>query len=302
MNSIKNGIYVAAISPLNSTLDIDQDRLIEHCTWLLDKGASGILIMGTTGEANSFSIDERKSTIIAVLNSGIPVKKIMVGTGCCSYKDTIDLTNHALSLGIKHILMLPPFYYKNIDDEGLLNYFEKVIRYVDSKDWKLYLYHFPAMSGVFFNNSFIKRLIEKFPNQIAGMKDSGGDWSHMKNMRQIFPDIKTFAGNEKFLSDILDINGSGCISATINLSVSLAARLLSEKDHSKRSELQSRLNQLREVIEKYPIIPAIKHTAGIIHGDKSWDRLRPPLCHLTPEQLKNLTKDLNTIDFPEAYV
>ncbi|MBN2424263.1 MAG: dihydrodipicolinate synthase family protein [Calditrichaceae bacterium] len=301
MKPIPDGIYAASITPLDENLNIDFSRLIRHSFWLLENGCSGVLLMGTTSEANSFTVNERKAAIEAVVKSGFPVNKLLVGTGCPSYKDTIDLTGHALSMGLSQILMLPPFYYKPVSDDGLFSVYEKIIGEV-SGQFKIYLYHFPALSGIFLSDDLISRLSAAFPDYIAGIKDSGGDWEHMRRLCGKQPGFKVFSGNEKFLKDILDAGGAGCITAVTNISGYIVSRLFLQSSFKEAENLQVRINSLREIVEKYPVIPAVKELVGFIRRDESWNRVRPPLVRLSKKQILNLHSEVKSINFPNDFI
>ena len=301
MQPIPDGIYAASITPLDEDLNIDDNRLIRHSFWLLENGCSGVLLMGTTGEANSFSIKERKAALEAVVKSGFPVNKLLVGTGCPSYKDTIDLTDHALSLDICHLLLLPPFYYKPVADDGLFSVYEKIIKEVGGQ-FKMYLYHFPALSGIFFSDDLINRLSAAFPDYIAGIKDSGGDWEHIRRLCGKQPGFKVFSGNEKFLNDILKAGGAGCITAVTNISGHIVSQLFSQFASKETENLQARINSLRAIVEKYPVIPAVKELVGFIRRDESWSRVRPPLVRLSKKQILNLHSEVKSINFPNNFI
>ena len=187
---IKNGIYAAALTPMNDDLSINFKLFANHCRHLLSDGCDGLVIFGSTGEANSFSVEERKKALEAIVKEGIPASKLIVGSGCASLSDSVELSSHAMNLGIGGPLVLPPFYYKNISDEGLFSWFEELIRRVDSINLQILLYHIPQISGTGFSYEIIKKLIKTFPNEIAGIKDSSGDWPHMKELCRRFPDLK----------------------------------------------------------------------------------------------------------------
>ncbi len=298
----KDGVYAASLTPLNENLNIDHKLFVKHTEWLLNNGCDGVLIMGTTGEANSFGVEERIEALDALLAGGIPGNQLLVGTGCCAITDTIKLTKHALTCNVGGALMLPPFFYKNIDDDGLYNYFEQVIQKVNNEILRIYLYHIPQMSGVFFKPDVIERLIYKFPGQIAGIKDSSGDWNNTKLIHDSFSDFKVYAGNERFLLDILKIGGAGCISATANINCGVASELYREGNNNAANGLQNKLNLFREVMEKSPMIPALKQVMAEITNQKEWLRMRPPHVPLQKQKVVELLKDLKSIKFPEEYL
>ncbi|MDH3494834.1 MAG: dihydrodipicolinate synthase family protein, partial [Acidobacteriota bacterium] len=146
--TLPNGVFTACLTPLKKDLSVDFDALTAHCKWLLSKGGDGILLLGTTGEANSFTVEERLEIMDKVIEAGIPGNRLLMGTGCCAYPDTARLTKHAVERGAGGILMLPPFYYKQVDDAGLARYFDLVINAVNDERLRIYLYHFPQMSAI----------------------------------------------------------------------------------------------------------------------------------------------------------
>jgi 4-hydroxy-tetrahydrodipicolinate synthase len=299
---LKDGIYAASLTPLDENLNIDHIMFTKHIEWLLNNGCNGVLIMGTTGEANSFAVEERIKVLDMLLTGGIPGNQLLVGTGCCAITDTIKLTKHALACGVGGVLMLPPFYYKNIEDDGLYNTFEYVIQKVNNENLRIYLYHFPQNSGLPFSSELIERLIYNFPEQIIGIKDSSGDWNNMKLICGSFPYFKVYAGNEKFLLNNLKIGGAGCISATVNLSCELASSVFSERNNKIAKGLEGKLIRFREVMEKYPMIPALKQIMSEITNNQEWLRLRPPHVPLRKEKVADLLKNLKSINFPEEYI
>ncbi|MCA9731782.1 dihydrodipicolinate synthase family protein [candidate division KSB1 bacterium] len=300
-NMLATGVYVASLTPLKADHSIDHTHLIRHCKWLLKNGVTGILLMGTTGEANSFSRKERMVALEAIVASGIPAKKLLVGTGCCAVPDTVTLTKHALDLGVQNVLVLPPFYYKNVSDDGIFDFFDRVIQEVEEDALRIYLYHFPKMTGLPFSADLIARFIEHFPQQIVGIKDSGGDWQHMQMLKERFPDFQIFAGSETFLSQIMEIGGAGCISASANLSCFTAAKLYATVDPDERQRLQDKLNALRSIIEGYPVISVLKQVMSGLEKNENWLHLRPPQVALSAEDVDKLLKALEEIHFPADY-
>jgi len=295
---IKNGIYAAALTPMNDDLSINFPLFANHCHHLLSNGCDGLVIFGSTGEANSFSVEERKKALEAIVNEGIPASKLIVGSGCASLTDSVELSCHAMNLGVSRLLILPPFYYKNINDKGLFGWFEELIRRVDIKHLQILLYHIPQISGTGFSFEIIKKLIKTFPNEIAGVKDSSGDWEHMKELCRRFPDLKIFSGNEKFLLDILNVGGAGTISATLNVSSKLAGELYSTWNTPVAKGLQEKLTRRRKEIEQFTMIPALKHLMSESTGNPDWCTVRPPLVALTTEDgnalIDNWEKGLST--------
>ena len=180
------GVFAAALTPQKKDLRVDYEAFIAHCKWLLMNGCNGIAVLGTTGEANSFSVKERIELLDRLIESGIPPDCLLVGTGCCAIPDTVELTRHAVDHGVGGVLMLPPFYYKQVSDDGLFTTFDYIIQQISDEHLKVYLYHFPKMTAVPFSNAVVERLIRTYPDTVVGMKDSSGDWEHMKFLCENF--------------------------------------------------------------------------------------------------------------------
>ena len=222
MTTRLRGVVAAAATPLNADFSIDTDRLIEHCRALLAEGCDGINLLGTTGEATSFSVEQRIAAMQAVASSGLPMSQFMVGTGAASLIDAVRLTREARDLDFSGALVLPPFYYKPIDNIGLLAYFDALINRVGA-DLRLYLYNFPQLSGVPYPLEFVQALKEKYPRQLLGLKDSSGDTSYSIAMAAGVADFDVFPSAEGTLNDADRYRWAGCISATVNVTVRAAA-------------------------------------------------------------------------------
>lgn len=270
------GVITAVVTPMTAALAPDQRILGAHCRSVLAAGSNGIVLLGTTGEANSFSVEERILILEGVLSEGIAPGLIMVGTGCCAITDTIQLTRHAISCGVRHILMLPPFYYKPVSDNALYQYFSQVIDTVHSP-FHLYLYHFPKLTGLDLSIPLISRLMHMYPGILQGIKDSGGDIAHMLEIIRTLPDLHLYSGTEAYLSDILKAGGAGCISATCNITAQHAAAVFEAFRRGMDTDaLQQKLTALRDILEGHGIVGAIKGYLALASGDNAWNHVRPP--------------------------
>ena len=279
-NDLPGGVFPACLTPLKKDLSINFSKLNHHCNNLLSQGCDGLVLMGTTGEANSFDQQERKAILESVLESGVEPRKILVGTGCCSLPETKALTEHALRNEVKNVLIMPPFYYGNISDDGLYNYFEQLVSSIDHADLRIYLYHFPKMSGVPFSIEMVEKLIESFGKTIAGIKDSSGDWENMSTLSSRFTELGVFTGNEVFLTDLMNKGGKGTISATVNVSAKLASEVYRNISDQNGEGLQEELTRIRRSFERYPMIPILKLVMSQIDNDDDWLNIRPPLSPL----------------------
>lgn len=291
-----HGVFAASLTPMDESLNVDDDAFATHCRRLLDAGCHGLAVFGTTGEANSLSGKEKVSALENLVGNGIPGEKLLIGTGACSLTETVRLTRAAIEAGTAGVLVLPPFYYKDVPDEGIFRYFSEVIERVGDERLELYLYHFPQMTGgVGFGVSLIERLIEAYPDTIIGMKDSEGDWPRIEKICREFPGFETFAGTERLLLDTLEAGGVGCISATTNLTSRLARKVYGLYEDGRTDEArkaQNHLTELRKTMENFPAIPALKATMRHLTGGEGWRNIRPPLVEMEEERAEKLLESL----------
>jgi 4-hydroxy-tetrahydrodipicolinate synthase len=291
------GVFAAALTPLNDDLSVNETSLVAHYRWLLANGCDGVAVLGTTGEANSFTVEERLDVIDAVGKAGLPGDNFMIGTGCCAVPDTVRLTRRALDIGVHSILLLPPFYYKNVDDDGLYAAFAQAIDAVADTRLKVYIYHFPQMTGLQISHGLIARLITAYPETVVGLKDSSGDWTNMATLLERFPGFGVFAGSEKFLLADLQAGGPGCISASTNLTAPVAAEVYAGWQGKEGPALQERLTGLRTILEGYPMVPALKALMAAYSGDASWCNVRPPFLNLDEGRARELVAKLDAASF-----
>ena len=289
---MEKAVYSAVLTPFKKDFSIDTKLFISHCEFLLNNNIS-LAPLGTTGEANSISISEKIDLIKALANSDLPKEKIIIGTGNTSFKDASLLTKVAVENGIYSVLLLPPFYYKNVSDEGVYQYYKEIISGVKSKNLRIFLYNIPQVSGVTISIDLVNRLKKEFSDTITGIKDSSGNFENTKKYKEI-KNFIVYPGSEKFLYDGLNIGCSGCISATTNVNIE-AAKLINSFDKSEGESINKKIKSVRDVFEKYPVIPALKATK--IKEDSNWSNIRPPLVALSDQQRSNLAKDLKDINF-----
>jgi 4-hydroxy-tetrahydrodipicolinate synthase len=308
------GVLAPVVTSFKADLSPDPQRFITHCQWLLSHNC-GLAVFGTNSEANSMSAEERMTLLDALVAVGIDPSRMMPGTGCCSITETVELTAHAVKHGCAGVLMLPPFYYKNVSEEGLYRSFSEVVQRVGDTRLKIYLYHFPPVATVGITPKLVERLLKSYPNAIAGMKDSSGDWNNTKTFLDAFAVRSTspsrtfdvFVGSESFLLANMCNGGAGTISATANVNPAAIHKLYVtckqskiENRKSRLEHLQVRLNIVREVFSsrKFPsMIAALKQGIAIYQNDPEWTRVRPPLVELTAAQANLLAADLKTIGF-----
>ena len=298
-SSLIRGVFAAALTPMTTGLAPDLGAMITHFKWLLERGCDGIGVLGTTGEANSFSVEERLEIIYAVGNSDLPGSKLMIGTGTCAEPDTLRLSQAALAAGVKTVLMLPPFYYKGITDEGLANAFARIIDGIGDDDLKVVLYHFPKMTGVPITAGAIELLLKDYPSVVVGLKDSSGDLNNMTSLLAEFPGFGVYAGTERYLLPILKAGGPGCISASANVTSAMAQDLYQafRTGKSNAKELQEQLTAVRQVFDGLPLIGALKEAMANLTGCTGWRALRPPLTLLDAAQSEQLRVSLDQTRF-----
>lgn len=277
------GVFAAVLTPFDAELAPDLAALANHCQWLLDNGCDGLAVLGTTGEANSLSVEERLNLIDDLAFAGIPGQTLIIGTGCCAIPDTVRLTRAALTIGAIAVLMLPPFYYKPVTDDGLFAAFAETIERVADRRLRVVLYHFPQLSGVPLPLTVIERLCAQYGPIIAGVKDSSGDLNNMQAIRRAVPELRVFTGADELLLPLLRSGGAGCITGLANIAAPLAAAVITATMAGTDGEAmaaQARLTALRKTFAPYSLIAALKAVLAADGDPRTWQALRPPLVPL----------------------
>ncbi|HJP45628.1 MAG TPA: dihydrodipicolinate synthase family protein [Arenicellales bacterium] len=293
------GIWCAALTPQQPDRSIDTTRFADHIRHLLGVGCHGIAVFGTTGEANSFTVAERKRGLDALLETGVDPSQLMAGTGCCALPDTIELCRHALSVGCSRLLMLPPFYYKNLDNAGLIGAYASVIEALADDRAQLFIYHFPAMSGVPVPVEVITDLVERFPGTVAGVKDSSGDPENLHALLNALPNLAIFPGSEALLIKGLAHGAAGCISATANANPAGIRRVFDAWTADEDVEqVEAQAIAVREIFQQLPLVAALKQYCAWIDDEPGWRTTRPPMQFLSPAQASWLREQLSACDMP----
>ena len=274
MSKPLSGVIAAIATPVDEAGAPDLKRAINLARYLLDNGCDGLNVLGTTGEATSFSVDERKGVMDAYKANGLPMHRLMVGTGAASVTDAVALTRHAADLGFGGALVLPPFYYKGVPDDGLVAYVEALVKATEQKPIPIYLYHFPAMSGLPWHVALITRLLDSFSSRIAGLKDSSGDMAYARSAAAISKNFAVFPSTEACLLEARRGDFAGCISATANLNADLCARAWSGGN---TTALDAAVT-IRKLFDGKPLVPGVKALLAHIHGEPGLSRVRPPLA------------------------
>jgi 4-hydroxy-tetrahydrodipicolinate synthase len=269
-----SGVIAAVATPITEDGSPDLARAVKLARYLLDNGCDGLNVLGTTGEATSFSLDERKSVMDAYKANGLPLERLMVGTGAAAVADAVALTRHAAALDFAGALVLPPFYYKGVPDDGLFAYIETLVKATAQQPIPIYLYHFPAMSGLPWHVALIKRLLEAFPGRIVGLKDSSGDMAYARSAAAISKDFAVFPSTEAALIEARGGAFAGCISATANLNPDLCARAWAQGDMAALDAAVA----IRKLFDGKALVSGVKALLGHIHGDPALARVKPPLA------------------------
>jgi 4-hydroxy-tetrahydrodipicolinate synthase len=292
-----SGVLVPVLTPFTASGDPDAGRFTAFCRWLLDQGAGGLAIFGTTSEANSMSPAERMGLLDHLVEAGIPPEKLMPGTGACAMTDAALLVRHAVGHGCGGVLMLPPFYYKPVSDDGIFAFVSGVIDRVGSPALKVYLYHIPPVAVVGYSADLVGRFIKAYPQTVVGLKDSSGDWNNTAALLDRYPGFAIFPGSEVFLLDALRKGGAGCITASGNVNVSGIAKLYASWQGPQADALQAEVTTVRNTLQRYPMVPALKRVVAHFHGDPAWASVRPPMLPLDQTQSAALIADLAKIGF-----
>jgi 4-hydroxy-tetrahydrodipicolinate synthase len=292
------GVLSPVVTPFNADLSPDPKRFIAQCQWLLSQNC-GLAVFGTNSEANSLSVNERIALLDSLLAADVDASRMMPGTGCCALTDTVRLTEHAVKAGCAGVLMLPPFYYKDVSEDGLFRSFAEVVERVGDTRLRIYLYHIPPVAVVGITPKLVERLLKAYPGAIAGMKDSSGDWNNTKKFLDAFAKsgFDVFVGSESFLLANMREGGAGCISATANVNPGPIDKLYREWRNADAPAQQEALNAARKATGQYVMIPALKAVIAHYAKDPAWVTVRPPLVALSKEQAAKVIQDLQHLDF-----
>lgn len=293
---VSGGVLAAVLTPLDEALEVDLPTYLDHCRRLLRHGCDGLAVLGTTGEANSFGLGERLRMLDALAEGGIDPRRLIPGTGCCAIPDTVALTRRCVEMGTAGVLMLPPFYYKPVSDDGLFAAYSEVIQRVGDGRLRIYLYHIPQNTGVALTLNLIEKLVAAYPDTVVGIKDSAGDFANMAAVCKAIPGFRVFSGSDTYLLPLLRAGGAGAITACNNVTSALSARIFAQREAAAET-LQDQLSAVREAIQGAPLIPALKEIMARGSGHGGWRRLRPPLTPLATDQAAALFERLDALGF-----
>lgn len=289
---LDEGIYAAALSPMHVDYSCNCKALVEHCNDLINRGCKGVVLFGTTGEGTSFSVAERIQIITKVFQLGIDPQRTIIGISCCAIDDVMKLASLAIDYHCPAVLIAPPFFYKNVSDEGVIDFYRNIILSVNRPGLKIMLYHIPQFSGVPITINIIKALKEEFPNNVIGIKESEGNLNFTREILSNFDDFKVFVGSEVHISEAVQLGAAGGISGIVNAYLELICSLYEYGKDQNKPNQNPKINNISQIIKNYPTSPAIK---TIVESQKGgdWHVMRPPLISLNEQQKKELKELLN---------
>ena len=279
-----SGVYCASITPINSDFSINKDLHLRHCQSLMRKGLDGLVLFGTNGEASSFSLQEKIQSIQFLADNKIDPKIMITGTGSSSLSEAIELNKFSQNIGVKASLLLPPFYFKNVTDDGVLEYYKRVIEETGNNEFKFLLYNIPQHSGVTINFNIIETLLKLYPNNVVGLKDSTGNLDNMLKTIKYFNDFSVFCGNGALALQTSKRGGAGAITGDANITAKLLSFIVhnyrDEKLISNFSELQSLLENIRNVLSSHEQVSLLKAYYSVADNIPEWNKLMPPLVNI----------------------
>ena len=297
MTTLFSGIYTASLTPLTSSYETNLPALISHVEQLFESGSDGVAILGSTGEANSLTIEQRLD-IISYCGRTLAPERLMMGTGSCALQDAIRLTQASIEAGVFSVLVIPPFYYKPQSDESVIRYYSELISSVDDSRLRIIFYNFPKLSGYNFSTEILQEFKERFGDIAAGIKDSSGNWENMLSITNNVPDFMVYSGTETLLLNILREGGAGCITASANLlapECQLVYQAWRNDQQNTAEQVQKELNVLRKALESYQFVSELKGLMALHTGSEHWQEMLPPFIPLLPSQVRELSEKINDL-------
>jgi len=288
------GLISPILTPFNEDLSINTDVYNEFAKYLLDNGCSGLAPFGTTGEALSIGNEERMNSLEGLISNGIDPNVLIPGTGLCNIPDTVMVSRHAMELGCHAVMVLPPFYYKDMNEDGIFNHYDELINRINHPDLKIYLYHIPQVAGVGLSIDLVSKLKATYPDIVEGIKDSSGDWDNTKALLSI-DDLVVYPGAELPVIDAIKLGAPGCISATANinsLDIGEVIKLCHAGKWQEAESLHKKVKKVRLLFQEYAPIPAQKAILAVMTGNKLWNNLRPPFKSMENSKTKILASIL----------
>lgn len=294
------GSYCAAITPINDDLSVNKDLYLRHCQSLIKKNLDGLTLFGTNGEASSFSIRQKKESIEFLLENRINPKFLILGTGSSSLEDAIEMTKFSVEIGAKAALVLPPYYFKNVSDDGVITYYRNIIEQTCENDYKFLLYNIPQHSGVTINFHIIENLLKLYPNNVVGLKDSTGDLDGMLKTIKYFNELAVFCGNGALALHTSRRGGAGAITGDANITAKLLSYIIhnfkNEKQIENFIEIQSLIEKIRNVLASHEQVSLLKAYYSVADNMPIWNNILPPLKKIDdPSNNKQVTALLDLV-------
>lgn len=294
-----HGVHCAAATPVSAEGEPRLDLFAAHCRALLDEGCHGIAMLGTTGEANSFGLRQRMALVEGAIDGGVPAETLLPGTSAPSVADTVELTRHAVAAGAKGVVLLPPYYYKGVSDEGLFRFYARAIEGVGEDRLRVVLYHIPQVTQIPLGHDLIERLMAAFPGIVCGIKDSSGDEGNMRAMCERYPDLGVLAGADPLMLPVLRMGGAGCITATSNIRADALRVIWDNWQDETRADVvsaaQDRVVAWRNLTNSYVQLPTVKAMIARRRGDLAWLNLMPPLVELTEDERQAVWSEMERL-------
>ncbi len=289
------GVYAAAVTPLKSDSSLDLDSVPGLLKFFAGRGCHGVVLFGTTGEGPSFSPAEREMLMRAACaaRTSVPGLRLLAGTGTPSLSESVELTKLAFDLGFEGVLAVPPYYFRSATDHGLFTWFSELTQKAVPSDGYLLGYHFPRVAGIGFSMELLARLKEAFPTQFAGIKDSSHDADLARKLGETFgPDLVVLTGTDSYAQLAMQNKAAGCITAPANLLSPELREIWNLMNEGKdATEVQRRVKEQREVLEKYPPFPpTLKALLHRLHGFPRWS-VKPPLESISKEIEEQVVQD-----------
>lgn len=281
------------LTPYNADFTPDTALYVAHAKRLLDEGCMALAPFGTTGEAASLGMNERMALLEAMIAGGIAPERLIPGTGLTALPDSVTLCRHALQLGVHGVMVLPPFYYKDVSDDALHAWFARLVEGIGRSDMRIYLYHIPPVAKVGFSVTLVRRLVSEFQGVVAGIKDSGGDWENTAAFLSEIPGLTVFPGNELKLARAIQAGAAGCITATANVNAAAISLLADNAQAPEASEREAEVDRFRMTLQRHRPIPAMKAMLARRDNHSGWARVRPPLEPLSSAAVRLLEGDLD---------
>ena len=278
------GVIAATATPIDADFRPDLGRLVRHCRALLDGGCDAINLLGTTGEATAFGVEQRIAVMRAIAESGLPLDRFMVGTGIPALDETVRLTRVACDLGFAGALVLPPFYYPDLREDGLVAYIDALVARVGHPRLAVYLYHIPQNTKVPWPLEVVARLRERHGATLAGLKDSAGDLAYSRSIVAALPGFDVFPSSEATLGNATADGFAGCISATVNVTAGESQAAWSGQGSASGAAAAKKAAELRAIVARHPLVAAVKSLLAARYRDDAWRRLALPLVALDSDR------------------